>query len=135
MAEGEGGYLNPAYDDNTVYDDDYDQEINRTRLPDGDSTWAFGPGEASTPREQYEMQTIMHEQSGLHDASYEETPLLGAQAEQARSWDALTRLFPRASGTDLETSYSGGRLQVKRFGVGKKTYFLFTKDRITKQER
>ena len=44
MAEGEGDYLNPAYDDDTTYDDDYDQEINRTRPPDGDSTWAFGPG-------------------------------------------------------------------------------------------
>ena len=135
MAEGEGDYLNPAYDDDTPYDDDYDQEINRTRPPDGDSTWAFGPGTASTPREQYEMQTMMHEQSGLHDASYEETPLLGAQAEQKRSWDALTRLFPRASGTDLETSYRDGRLQVKRSGFGKKTYFLFTTDRSTKQER
>ena len=135
MAEGEGTYLNPAYDDDTVYDDDYDQEINRTRPPDGDSTWAFGPGTASTPVEQYEMQTMMHEQSGLHDASYEETPLLGAQAEQERSWKALTRLYPRASATDLETSYSGGRLQVKRAGFGKKTYFLFTTDRSTKQER
>ena len=133
MAEGEGAYLNPAYDDNTVYDDDNDQEINRT--PDGDSTRAFGPGAASTPGEQYEMQTMMHEQSGLHDASYEETPLLGAQSEQARSWNALTRLYPRASATDLETSYSGGRLQVKRSGFGKKTYFLFTTDRSTKQER
>ena len=135
MAEGEGAFFNPAYDDDVTNDYDDDQEINRTGPPDADSTWGFGPGAASTPSEQYEMQTMMHEQSGLHDASYEETPLLGAQAEQARSWDALTRLFPRASGTDLETSYSGGRLQVKRFGVGKKVYFLFTKDRSTKQER
>ena len=103
--------------------------------PNGDSTWGFRPGAASTPSEQYEMQTMMHEQSGLHDLSYEETPLLGAQAEKARSWDALTRLFPRARATDLETSYRDGRLQVKRAGFGKKTYFLFTTDRSTKQER
>ena len=134
MAEGEGTYFNPAYDDDATNDDD-DQEINRTGPPDADSTWGFVPVSASTPGEQYEMQTMMHEQSGMHDASYEETPLLGAQAEQARSWDALTRLFPRASATDLETSYSGGRLQVKRSGFGKKAYFLFTKDRSTKQER
>ena len=140
MAEGEGTYFgNPAYDDNPTYDDE--QEINRTGPPDdgqeSDSTWAFGLGAASTPGEQYEMQTMMHEQSGLHDTSYEETDLLlGAQAEQARSWDVLTRLFPRASATDLETSYSdGGRLQVKRSGYGKKAYFLFTTDRSTKQER
>ena len=136
MAEGEAPYFfeNPAYDDNPGDDDD--QEINRDGPNEFDSTWSFGPGAASTPGEQYEMQTMIHEQSGLHGASYKETPLLGAQSEQARSWDALTRLFPRASATDLETSYSdGGRLQVKKSGVGKKTYFLFTTDRNTKQDR
>ena len=105
MAEGEGPYfVNPAYDDNAGDDDE--QEINRDGPPDGNSTWAFDPGAASTPGGQYEMQTMMHEQSGLPDASYEETPLLGALSEQARSWDVLSRLFPRASATDLETSYS-----------------------------
>ena len=136
MAEGEAPYFfeNPAYDDNPGDDDD--QEINRDGPHEPDSTWSFVPGAASTPGEQYEMQTMMHEQSGLHDASYEETPLLGAQSEQARSWDALTRLFPRASATDLETSYSaGGRLQVKKAGFGKKAYFLFTADRNSKQDR
>ena len=134
MAEGEGDYLNPAYNDDAANDDD-DQEINRTGPPDADSTWGFVPVSASTPGEQYEMQIMMHEQSGLHDSSYEETPLLGAQAEQARSWEALTRLFPRARATDLETSYSSGRLQVKKAGFGKKAYFLFTTDRSTKQAR
>ena len=96
MAEGEGSFFeNPGYDDNPGDDDD--QEINRDGPNEFDSTWSFGPGAASTPGEQYEMQTMMHEQSGLHAASYEETPLLGAQSEQARSWDVLTRLFPRAS--------------------------------------
>ena len=136
MAEGEDPYFfeNPAYDDNPGDDDD--QEINRDGPNEFDSTWSFGPGAASTPGEQYEMQTMMHEQSGLHDASYEETPLLGAQSEQARSWDALTRLFPKASATDLETSYSAnGRLQVKKSGFGKKSYPLFTTDRNTKQDR
>ena len=140
MADGEAPYVfkNPAYDDNDGDDDD--QEVNRTGPIDYDqefnSTWAFGPGAASTPGEQYEMQTMMHEQSGLPDASYEETPLLGAQSEKARSWDALTRLFPKANATDLETSYSAnGRLQVKMSGYGKKTYPLFTTDRSTKQTR
>ena len=65
-------YENPAYDDeDNDDDDDYEQEINRTE--------PFEPGAASTPHnggEQYEMQTRMHEQSGLPDTSYEETPLL-----------------------------------------------------------
>ena len=137
MAEGQETYeyKNPAYDDNKGDDDD-EHEINSEWPPESDSTWAFEPGEASTPGGQYEMQTMMHEQSGLPDNSYEETPLLGAQSEKARSWEAITRLFPRASATDLETSYSStGRLQVKRSGFGKTLYFLFTKDRSTKQER
>ena len=79
----------------------------------------------------------MHEQSGLHDASYEETPLLGdAQAINQISWDALTCKFPNASSIKLETSYSKtGRLQVKMYGFGKKSYPLFTRDSNTKQER
>ena len=41
-----------------------------------------------------------------------------------------------ASATNLQTSYSKtGRLQVKMFGTGKKTYNLFTRDMNTGQER
>ena len=95
MAEGEDPYVfeKPAYDD------DYEEEFNRTR--------PFDPGVASTPYnggEQYQMQTMMHEQSGLPDDSYEETSLLGAQSESQKSWDALTRHFPNANATDLQTS-------------------------------
>ena len=68
------------------------------------------------------MQTMQHEQSGLPDTSYEETPSLGAQSERQNSWDALTRRFPWARAANLETSYSNtGRLQVKMSGVGKKS--------------
>ena len=73
------------------------------------------------------MQTMQHEQSGLPDTSYEETPLLGAQAQAQRSWDALTRLFSEASSIDREISYSKtGRLQVKMAGVGKKKLMNFS---------
>ena len=132
MVEGEDpfAYKDPVLDDNLDNDDD-EQEVDRTR--------PFHPGASSTPyygAGQYEMQTMMHEQSGLPDTSYEETPLLDAQAETQNSWDALTRLFPRASAIDLETSYDkSGRLQVKRSGIGKKSYPLFTKDKNTKQNR
>ena len=108
MTEGEDpfAYKDPVLDHNLDNDDD-EQEVDRTR--------PFRPGASSTPYNggQYEMQTMMHEQSGLPDTSYEETPLFGAQAEIQSSWDALARLYPRASPTDLETSYSKtGRLQV-----------------------
>ena len=126
MAEGGGnfGYDDPRLDHDLDHDDNDDngQKVNRTQ--------PFQPTEASTPYhrgEGHEMHR-MHKQSGLHDTSYEETPLLGAQSERQNSWDALTRVFPRASATSLETSYSKTRrLQVKMFGAGKKVYNLFTK--------
>ena len=131
MAEGGGdfGFYDPDLDhaiDNDVYDEE--EEV--------DTTGPFQLDAASTPyQEQYEMQTMQREQSGLPDTSYEETPLLGAQAQSQRSSDALPRLFPEASSIDLETSYSkSGRLQVKMAGVGKKGYELFTKDRSGGQQ-
>ena len=76
MAEGgDFGYNHPDLDYQIDHDDDDDddddQEVNRTR--------PFQPGAVSTPHhaEQYEMQMMMHEQEGLPDTSYEETPLLG----------------------------------------------------------
>ena len=76
---------------------DDNEEVNRTT--------SFKPRAASTPYqggEHYEMQTMMHEKEGLPDTSYEETPLLGAQDQIQRSWDSLTRLYPRASATNLK---------------------------------
>ena len=59
-------------------DDDDDQEVNRTQ--------PFQPGAASTPYhggEQHEMQTMMHEQSGL--PSYDEkTPLISSTEDIER---------------------------------------------------
>ena len=78
-----------------------------------------------------EMHTMLHEQSGLPDTSYEETPLLGVQTEQQRSWTALTEIFPDASATNLESCYKNGRLQVKMMFTGKKLYPLFTKEKGT----
>ena len=77
MAEGEDpfAYKDPVLDDD-LNNDDNEEEVDRTR--------PFQPGAASTPYhggEQYQMQTMMHEQSGLPDTPYEETPLLGAQSE------------------------------------------------------
>ena len=132
MAEGEDpfAFKDPDLDNNL--DNDDNQEVN--------TTGPFQqPQAASTPhyRDQlYEMQTMMHERAGMPDNSFEETPLLGAQSEAEKSWDALTSKFPNASATDLVTSYSKtGRLQVKITGFGKKSYHLFTRDNNTGQER
>ena len=126
MAEGGDTF---AFEDDKPDNDDDEKEVNRQEVIRQET---FDPMRASTPYhdwEQYEMQP-MQEQIGLPDTSYEETPLLGAQAQAQRSWDALTRFFPEASSIDLETTYSKtGRLQVKMAGFGKKAYELFTKDR------
>jgi len=136
MAEGgeQFGYKDPAVDKQL---DNDEQEV--------DTTHPFKPRAVSTPYqpsdpyhggEQTEMRTILHEQSGLPDTSYEETPLLGAEGEQQRSWDSFTRLFPQASAINLETEYSKTRrLQVKMKGFGKKLYYLFTKDKSTGKEQ
>ena len=76
MAEGRGdfGYNDPDLDyaiDNEPYDDYDEQEVDTTR--------PFQPDTASTPYhggEEIQMQTMQHEQSGLPDTSYEETPFL-----------------------------------------------------------
>ena len=136
MAEGgDFGYYDHDLDhdiDNDGYDDDDDddQEVDRTQ--------PFNPGQASTPYhggEQVEMQTMQHEQSGL--PSYDETsPLLSVQQKSKQSWNALTDMFPEASASSLETTYSfRGKLQVKMIGIGKKVYNLFTKDRTTKEQK
>ena len=120
------------HDDDDDDDDDDEQEVNTTR--------PFYPGSASTPYhggEQHEMQTMQHEQSGLPDTSYDETPLLGsAQSAKERAWGVLKGMFPESSSTSLEASYSlKGRLQVKMAGAGKKLYDLFTTKRGTGEQQ
>ena len=86
MAEGGGdfGFHDPELDHAI---DNGEQEVDTTR--------PFQPGAASTPyQEQYEMQTMQHEQSGLPDTSYEETPFLRrsgsiTDAELERRFKAL----------------------------------------------
>ena len=136
MVEGGGelGYNDPGLDKKLDHNDDEEEDEE----DEVDTTWPFQPGKASTPYhggEEIEMQTMQHEQSGLPDTSYEETLLLGVQAEQKRSWTALKNIFPDASAIDLETSYKKGRLQVKMMGYGKKLYPLFTKEKGTGKQQ
>ncbi|KAL9958046.1 hypothetical protein ACROYT_G035012 [Oculina patagonica] len=138
MATGGGdfGYEDPDLDrdldHNSDNDDEEEQEVDTTR--------PFQPGMVSTPYhggEQHEMQTMQHEQSGLPETSYDETPLLGSgQSMSEKAWNALKGVFPESSSTNLEASYSlKGRLQVKMAGAGKKIYDLFTTKRGTGGEQ
>jgi len=69
---GDFAYDDPDLDYLLDLDDDDDkQEVNTTR--------PFQPGVASTPyhgEEQHKMQTMMHEQSGLPDTSFEKKPFV-----------------------------------------------------------
>ena len=131
MAEGEGkSFENPTYDQYPWEDDDY-----------GDETTPFLPNEASTPAsgrqypEEIEMKTMQHEKHGLPDTSYVETGF-GAQTSSERAWLAAKDLFPKMSSSELEFSYNTkDKLQVKKFGAGKKTYSLMTTDRGTGREQ
>jgi len=139
MVEGGGefGYEDPSLDNWLDHDsDEGEQEV--------DTTGPFQPGAASTPYQpgdpyhggkQTEMRSMMDEQSGLPNTSYEETPLLGAEGDQERSWDSLTKVFPNASAINLETEYRKGELNVIMKGFGKKLYKLFTKDKSTGRTR
>ena len=101
MAEGGGefGYDNPILDYNIDNDGDEEQEVNRTQ--------PFQPGAASTPYHDgshYEMETMHHEQSGLPDTSYVETPLLGdlTDTEEKRyhvgkALDYIKKRFPKVN--------------------------------------
>ena len=93
------GYDDPDLNDKIDHDGDRDdeQEVDRTHQ--------FKPGQASTPYhggEQLEMQTRQHEQSGMPDTSYDETPLLGhfidpeeKQSAVDRTSDFIKRRFPK----------------------------------------
>ena len=101
----EGGYENPAFDPYDPSLNDRDHDDNDDDEQEVDTTLPFQPGSASTPchgGEQYEMQTMQHEQSGLPDTSYEETPLLGGFIHQddkpaivERAKEIIKRKFPR----------------------------------------
>ena len=81
MAEGGDTFAFEDKDlDDKIDNDDDEQEVNRQEVIRQET---FDPTRASTPYgEQYEMQT-MQEQSGLHDTSYEETPLLSGSIRDA----------------------------------------------------
>ena len=80
------------------------------------------------------MRTMQHEKDGLPHTSYVETSF-GAQTSSERAWLAAKDLFPNMSSSELKFSYNTKeRLQVKMFGVGKKTYNLTTTDRGTGRE-
>ena len=121
MAEGgDFGYEDERLDYNLDHDDNYDEEHVV------DTTRPFQPGAASTP-----YQTTMHEQSGLPDTSYEETPLLrrtgsigDLQRESAliqkmkKSVDMIKAKFPSAKFESIKIRRGSGKNAGKIVAIG-----------------
>ena len=130
MAEGTS-FENPTFELDPWDEDDY-----------GDETTPFFPNGASAPafdqyqthvQEEREMKTM--QQAGGPDTSYVETSF-GAPKSSEHARVAAKDLFPKMSSSELEVSYNTkGRLQVKMFGAGKKTYNLMTTERSTGREQ
>ena len=134
MAEGEGkSFENKTFEMSAWDDDDYgDDETPFLQPPKGASTPAFGQYQTHV-QEELEMKTM--QQAGAPDTSYVETSF-GAQTSSERAWLAAKDLFPNMSSSELEVSYNTkGRLQVKMFGAGKKTYNLMTAEKGTGREQ
>jgi len=119
MAEGEGtSFENPAYDPYGLGDDDDDEG------GDANETTPFIPGESSTPNGKEQgipMQTMQRKKSGLPATSYAETSFTSAHTLSEQAWVAAKDIYPDMRSSELEVSYSSkGKLQVKKFGAGKK---------------
>ena len=125
----EGGYEKIVNDPDDLHDDNNGNDDEVTSLiPRGSSTPA-------PVGEEIEMQTMSHEQSGMPQTSYTETSF-GAQSQSEKAWTAARKLFPNMSSTELEVFYnSKGKLQVKMFGSGKKSYDIFTTKRVQDNSR
>ena len=99
------------------HNDDDDDEGNTTTLfkPDYDST----PGPSG-------------EEIGETSFIEGDTTYSRVITSNERAWELLTRIYPEAKVSELEVSYGKtGRLQVKMFGQGKKTYPLYTEEKGT----
>ncbi|XP_078375311.1 uncharacterized protein LOC144658711 [Oculina patagonica] len=129
--------LDKDLDHNSDNDDEEGQEVDTTR--------PFQPGEASTPYhggEQHEMQTMQHEQSGLPDTSYDETPFLertpsisDLQKESflrqklKKAVDTIKGKFPKANFEKIRIRRGTGKNEGKIVAIGtKKGEYKILKD-------
>ena len=131
MAEGEStSFENPTFEPDH-WEDNYGDETTPF-FPNGASMPAFSQFQAHI-REEIEMKTI--QQDGLPDMSYVETSF-GVPKSSERAWVAAKDFFPKMSSSELEVSYNmKGRLQVKMFGAGKKSYNLTSTEKSTGREQ
>ena len=137
---GDFGYDDPVLDDAIDNDDNNDdqesiivpsedeQEVNRTE--------PFEPTMASTPYnggEQIEMHTMQHEQSGLPDTSFEETPFLRRagsisdlqnesllRQKMKKAVDMIKAKFPKVNFEIIKVRRGKGKNEGKIVAIGPK---------------
>ena len=111
---------------------------------DGDTTNPFQPGGASTPGPSSEEipMTTMNKEKDKGPGSAETSFIEGSthsrvlELDKKKAWETLKREFPDAKATELEAfSSKTGKLQVKKFGFGKRAYPLFTVGRGGGEQR
>ena len=110
---------------------------------DGDTTNPFQPEGASTPGPSGEgipmttMNRGKEKGPGIAETSFIEGSTHSRVLElDKKAWESLTGIFPEAKSIELKAFYSKkGKLQVRMFGHGKRTYPLFTKDKDTGGQR
>ena len=137
MAEGgHFGYDDPDLDGKFDHDDDDDddkQEVN--------TTYQFHPVRASTPYhggEQFEMQTMHDEHTGMEETSYVKTPLFSKvidpeekQSLLDRALDYIKRLHPKADFKKLGPigfSKKGAQADIVSFGPKRGESKIFKND-------
>ena len=121
----EAGEEDPLLEHEEKDDDDDD---------DDNTTHPFQPDDHSTPGpsgEEIPMTTFNRgKEKGPESAetSFIEGPTHSRVLElDKKAWETLTMKFPNAKASELEATYSKtGKLQVKKFGFGKRAYPLFT---------
>ena len=142
MAEGGGEFnydaeLDDISDDVDVYDDQKSVSVPSEEEQEIDTTQRFPvPGASSTPYhggEQHEMQTMQHEQSGLPDTSYEETPFLTRtgsisdlqnesllRQKMKKAVDIIKAKFPKANFESFKIRRGKGKNEGKIVAIGPK---------------
>ena len=112
-------------------EDEQDPLLEHEEKDDDNTTHPFQPGGASTPGKEIPLTTMNREkekESSTAETSFiEGSPLSHVLTANEKAWLSLTGIFPEAKATELEATYSKtGKLQVKKFGFGKRSYPLFT---------
>ena len=124
-------------------DEEKDEEKDIADDNADDTTHPFQPDVHSTPGPSGEEipMTTMNREKEKGSASAETSFIEGSTHSRdleldKKAWESLTREFPETKATEIEATYSKtGKLEVKKFGFGKRAYPLFTFEKRAGEQR